>query len=154
MRKGGNAWWGYDPFSDKKQRSLTPFYKPLNIENCNISEFPLELIHSFHFKSYSGISIKFRTVHWYHEKKVDCWSFPFGLNKSTLNSELHASAQAHSLLSLQVKLIAEITFMNTFIRFKVTLDLHSSACCSLGNSCLETSEVSWSLILTQIHVIA
>lgn len=46
----------------KNQRSMTPFHKRLNIEHYNISEFPLELVHSFHFNSYSRISIKFRTA--------------------------------------------------------------------------------------------
>lgn len=92
---------------------MTPFHKRLNIEHYNISEFPLELVHSFHFNSYSRISIKFRTALVQWKKEVDCWSFPFDLNKSTLNTELHASVQAHSLLPLHVKLTAEITFMNT-----------------------------------------
>lgn len=39
--------------------------------------------------------------------------FPLDLNKSTLNSELNASEQAYFVLSLHVKLAAEITIMST-----------------------------------------
>lgn len=126
MRKGGNAWRGYDPFSDKNQSSPTPFYKRLDTEN---------LLH-FRFSPRFGSFLSLTTgsgLHWdlwivtLKKKYIKIWclkvwvsllvEFPLWSawsEKSTLNSELPASEQAYSVLPLHVKLTAEITYSWAF----------------------------------------
>lgn len=127
MRKGGNAWWGYDPFSDKKQRSDSI---PQETGYQKLSYFQFSPGTCSLWSLTSRISITFRCANCYSKKnekiiitikkilKVELpkseWVFwlssPFDLNKSTLNSKINASEHAYSVLLLHVKLAAEITY--------------------------------------------